>query len=136
MACPQRRIDLRRRASRAVSGMTLGAPLSVALAAALAGCAVAPPAPEALAGDWQYIRTSAWVRILPDGRTFQCRQGRSGALFRSVGQLQAATITWQQEWQPDSVALRGGWLVLTGPHGSFSFGKPVDPLPALCEPPF
>ena len=107
-----------------------------ALALALAGCAGSPPTAESLAGDWQFIRTSAWIRIAPDGRTFQCRQGRSGTLFRSLGRLQGATITWQQEWEPDTVALRGGWLVLTGPHGSFSFGKPLDPLPVLCEAPF
>lgn len=117
--------------------MHLGrAALLSALGVALAGCAGAPATPESLAGDWQFIRKSVWIRIMPDGRTFQCREGRSGALFRSVGRLQGARITWQQEWEPDTVDLRGGWLVLTGPNGSFSFGKPIDPLPALCEAPF
>ena len=110
--------------------------LLVALAGALAGCASARATTESLAGDWQFIRTSAWIRIAPDGRAFQCRQGRSGALFRSLGRLQGATITWQQEWEPDTVVRRGDALVLTGPHGSFSFGKPIDPLPVLCEAPF
>jgi hypothetical protein len=112
------------------------AALLSALGIALAGCAGAPATPESLAGDWQFIRKSVWIRIMADGRTFQCREGRSGALFRSVGRLQGARITWQQEWEPDTVDLRGGWLVLTGPNGSFSFGKPIDPLPALCEAPF
>jgi hypothetical protein len=110
--------------------------LLCALACAAGGCASSVPAPESLVGDWQFPRTSAWIRIAPDGRTFQCRQGRSGALFRAVGRLRGSTITWSQEWEADTVVRRGDAIVLTGPYGSFTFGKPVDPLPGVCEAPF
>ena len=105
---------------------------------ALAGCATAskPKVPADLVGDWQYIRTAAWVRIVPDGRAFQCRHGRSGSLFRAVGRLQRSVIEWEQIWEPDHVARRGEMLVLSGPYGSFVFGRPLDPLPAICEAPF
>jgi hypothetical protein len=105
---------------------------------ALAGCAGSgrPKVPAELTGDWQYIRTAAWVRISPDGRVFQCRHGRSGALFRAVGRLNRSVVEWEQVWEPDQVARRGEALVLTGPYGSFVFGRPLDPLPAICEPPF
>jgi hypothetical protein len=110
--------------------------LLFALACVTLGCAGNSAAPESLTGDWQFVRTSAWIRIAPDGRTFQCRQGRSGAVFRSVGRLRDSTITWVQEWEPDSVVRRGEAIVLTGPYGSFVFGKPLDPLPVACEAPF
>src|SRR5512134_246661 len=81
---------------------------------ALAGCASGskPKVPAELVGDWQYIRTAAWVRIAPDGRAFQCRHGRSGSLFRAVGRLQRSVIEWEQIWEPDHVARRGEVLVL------------------------
>jgi len=101
-----------------------------------AGCASRPPAAAALVGDWQFNPRHVWIRIAPDGRAFQCREGRSGMLFRAVGRVQGSTIAWEQEWEPDSVVRRGDAIVLSGPYGSFVFGKPQDPLPALCEAPF
>lgn len=105
---------------------------------ALAGCAGSAKSkvPANLIGDWQFVRTSAWVRIAPDGRAFQCRHGRSGQLFRAVGRLNGSRITWEQVWEPDEVARRGDAVVLAGPYGSFTFGRPLDPLPAICEAPF
>lgn len=105
---------------------------------ALAACASSPKSkvPAELIGDWQFVRTSAWVRIAPDGRAFQCRHGRSGKLFRAVGRLNGSVIAWEQVWEPDEVARRGDALMLTGPYGSFLFGRPLDPLPAICEAPF
>jgi hypothetical protein len=105
---------------------------------ALAGCAssAGTKVPAELIGDWQYIRTAAWLRIAPDGRVFQCRHGRSGNLFRAVGRLNRSVIEWEQVWEPDDVARRGEALVLTGPYGSFVFARPLDPLPAICEAPF
>lgn len=103
---------------------------------ALAACAASPKIDRSLVGDWQYVRTSAWVRITPDGRAFQCRQGRSGAVFRSVGRVQGATIEWEQIWGTDELQRRGESIVLEGTYGTFSFGKALDPMPPACETPF
>jgi hypothetical protein len=126
------------RPGRAHRRSEAGCALLCAAIMALAGCATAskPKVPPELVGDWQYIRTAAWVRIAPDGRAFQCRHGRSGSLFRAVGRLQRSVIEWEQIWEPDHVARRGEVLVLSGPYGSFVFGRPLDPLPAICETPF
>jgi hypothetical protein len=115
-----------------------GCARGIAVILSLAGCASSPKpkVPAELIGDWQYIRTSAWARIAPDGRVFQCRHGRSGQLFRGVGRLDGSVIAWEQIWEPDQVARRGDALMLTGPYGSFLFGRPLDPLPAICEAPF
>ena len=87
-------------------------------------------------GLWQFETNWVWIKILPDGRCFQCRIARSNKVFRSEGILKNSEITWQSTWPPDKVSRRDSELTISGDYGTFSFHPAQKQMIESCEAPF
>ncbi|HEY7160127.1 MAG TPA: hypothetical protein VH815_02665 [Acidobacteriota bacterium] len=87
-------------------------------------------------GLWQFETNWVWIKILPDGRCFQCRVARSGKVFRSEGLLKNGEIKWQDNWPIDKVTRSDSELTISGDYGTFSFHPAQKQMVESCEAPF
>jgi hypothetical protein len=90
----------------------------------------------AVVGVWQFPGKLVWVKILADGRAFQCRIDPKGEVFRSEGALKGESqIEWQANWGTDTVTRDGKAIVLKG-RKSIRLLPPTSEMRPTCKAPF
>ena len=91
---------------------------------------------DAVAGSWQFPDRWVWIKILPDGRAFQCRIDPKGEVFRSEGRLLGGgRIEWRENWGVETIARDGDAIVLTGKL-SFRYPRAQSEMRSPCNAPF
>jgi hypothetical protein len=89
---------------------------------------------DSIVGPWQFPDRSVWVEIKADGSAFQCRRAPSGTIYTSKGSfVPPDMIVWLDIWGTDKVSRVGETITLTGKWGSFSYGKPTEPMSDQCS---
>jgi len=88
------------------------------------------------AGLWKYPETAAWVKILPDGRAFQCRIAATGKVFRSEGILTGSHIDWQDLWGRDVITRNSSGITFRGPYETSTLVPAEADMDAACRSPF
>jgi hypothetical protein len=87
-------------------------------------------------GFWQFPERWVWIKVLPDGRVFQCRIDPAGEVFRSEGVLTSdGKIKWQNNWGTETVVRDGDGLKLTGKR-TFRYVLARTETKPACNAPF
>jgi hypothetical protein len=100
-----------------------------------AGYAQTPTALTSVAGLWQFAENSVWIQIDENGSAYQCRIGKEGTVYSSMGSFVAPnSIEWRAIWGVDRISLRSGAIVLKGPYGEFEFHRTSKAIGPACLP--
>ena len=87
-------------------------------------------------GFWQFPDRWVWIKVLQDGRAFQCRIDPAGEVFRSQGVLTSdGKIKWQDNWGTETVVRDGDGLKLTGKR-TFRYLPAKTEMKPACNAPF
>jgi len=96
-----------------------------------------PSVPASIAGLWQFGEHTVWIRIDPNGTTYQCRIAPGGTVYTSEGTFAPpSSIRWRQIWGTDQASNpQAGALILKGPYGSFEYHATSQPMYGACAAP-
>jgi hypothetical protein len=87
-------------------------------------------------GFWQFPDRWVWIKVLPDGRAFQCRIDPAGEIFRSEGVLTSdGKIKWQDNWGTETIVRDGDGLKLTGKR-TYRYLPAKTEMRPSCNAPF
>jgi len=117
---------------------------TAALVVGLCGCRFIAKCPantsansaNAYAGLWAYPGAAVWIKILPDGRTFQCRISSNRTALRSAGVFREGQINWERLWGTDTITRDKTTITLCGRFGTFTYTKTEGEMDASCQSPF
>jgi hypothetical protein len=88
-------------------------------------------------GLWKYPEHAVWIKILPDGRAFQCRISQSGRAIRSEGVLQPeGRIQWQEIWGTDIITRTTTGITVVGKYEISSLVPSSSVMDSECHAPF
>jgi hypothetical protein len=91
---------------------------------------------DSVVGLWQFPDRWVWIKILPDGRAFQCRIDPVGEVFRSEGIVTSdGKINWRENWGTEIVTRIGEGITLTGKRRIRYIRSKTEMKPA-CNAPF
>lgn len=86
-------------------------------------------------GLWKFEDKSVWIRILEDGRAFQCRIAPDDTVSASEGRFREGRIEWQEIWSPDTLSLteEGLSVVGNGDVEGYTYTRAAGELDDACE---
>ena len=88
------------------------------------------------AGLWTYPGTMVWIKVLPDGRAFQCRIAGEGSVLRSEGVFRNGQIEWQRLWGTETITRQQATITLCGRFGTHTYTQARGEMDAQCQSPF
>jgi hypothetical protein len=99
------------------------------------GYAQTPAALPSISGLWQFAENSVWIQIDENGSAYQCRIGKEGTVYSSMGAFVAPnSIEWRAIWGVDKISARSGMMLLEGPYGEFEFHRTTKAISPSCLP--
>jgi hypothetical protein len=91
---------------------------------------------KSVVGSWEFPGRLVWVKILPDGRAFQCRIDQHGQVFSSKGKLTSDQhVIWEEYWGTEAVARDGEAITLAGKY-TFRYPRATSEMRPACSAPF
>ena len=99
------------------------------------GYAQTPSALPSVAGLWQFAENTVWIQIDENGSVYQCRIGKGGTVYSSIGTFVApSSIEWRAIWGTDKISLHSGTMLLKGPYGEFEYHRTSKAISPACLP--